>query len=96
MAALAYLLPPVTGLAAYLGGRDERVRFHGLQSIVLGTLWPTAMIAASWVTPGATQVAGALGALAWAMFLGGAALGRDPRWPLAGRALRALAADPPR
>ena len=96
MAALAYLFPPVTGLIAYFAGSDARIRFHGLQSVLLGVLWPAAMYAGSAVTPGAAQVAGLTGALAWLSFLVGAALGRDPGWPLAAGWLRAAAAKPPR
>ncbi|MEA2446774.1 MAG: hypothetical protein QOK47_411, partial [Actinomycetota bacterium] len=45
MAALAYLLPPVTGLIAFLFAIDPRLRFHGLQSVALGAVWPVAIYA---------------------------------------------------
>ena len=96
MAALAYALPPVTGLVAYLGAASPRTRWHGLQAIVLGVVWPLALYAGTLVSPGVTQAAGALGGLTWAAFIAGAAAGRDPSWPVIGRALRALAEAAPR
>ncbi|HEX2234759.1 MAG TPA: hypothetical protein VHK89_00645 [Actinomycetota bacterium] len=96
MAGLAYLLPPLTGLLAYFAGTDERARFHGLQSVALGLVWPAAMYAGSWVTPGLAQAGWTVGAVAWLVLLGGAASGRDPRLPWAGSRLRRLAASPPR
>jgi uncharacterized membrane protein len=96
MAALAYLLPPLTGLLAYLFGSSERLRWHGLQSIVLGVAWPAGLYAGALVTPGATQTIAAVGALLWASFLAAAAVGRDPRWPLVGSWLRRAAEDAPR
>jgi uncharacterized membrane protein len=96
MAGLAYLLPPLSGLCAYLWSSVPRVRFHGLQSILLGVLWPMGLHIGGRVTPGVTQVIGVAGALAWLLFLVGATLGRDPRWPLAGRWLRAAAERSPR
>jgi hypothetical protein len=96
VAALAYILPPLTGLAAYFGASSVRTRFHGLQSIVLGVLWPAALYGGSLITPGATQAAAALGGATWLWFVIGAATGRDPQWPLAGKWLRAAASEPPR
>jgi uncharacterized membrane protein len=96
MAALAYLVPPVTGLVAYLAAHSARTRFHGLQSVLLGVLWPLALYAGALLSPEVTQGAGAAGALAWLVFLGGAAIGKDPRWPLLGGTLRALAENSPR
>ena len=89
MAALAYLLPPLSGLLAYSMGRDQRVRFHGLQAVVFGFLWPTAIYAGSLMGPTGTRVMFALGALIWVALFGLAALGRDPRLP-GGRRLRSL------
>jgi uncharacterized membrane protein len=96
MAALAYVVPPVTGLVAYLAARTPRTRFHGLQSVLLGVLWPLALYAGALVSPGVTQAAGAAGLLAWLVFAVGAAVGRDPHWPLLGARLRALAEHSPR
>ena len=95
MAALAYVLLPVSGLIAYLKGRSPRVRWHGLQAIALGLLWPVALYGCTYLTPGATQLCALLGALAWIGFLGATALGADPRLPGAGRLLeRAAQVDP--
>jgi hypothetical protein len=96
VAALAYLLPPVSGLVAYFGSGTRRTRFHGLQSVLLGTLWPAALLGGALVSPGVTQAAAAGGLIAWLTFLIGAGLGRDPRWPGVGRRLWALAERPPR
>jgi hypothetical protein len=78
MAALAYLLPPVTGLWAFARGADVRTKAHGFQSIVLGTLWPIGLYAGSWITPGATQAIFVLFAIAWLGLMLSAALGRAP------------------
>ena len=89
MAALAYLLPPLSGLLVYSMGRDPRARFHGLQAVVFGFLWPAAIYAGSLAGPTGTRVVFALGALIWISFFGITALGRDPRLP-GGRRLRSL------
>ena len=96
MAALAYLLPPLSGLLVYLSAEGERPRWHGLQSVLLGVLWPAALYTGSAVSPGVTQGNAVCGTVVWLLFLGGAASGRDPRWPVAGRWLRELAAESPR
>ncbi len=96
MAALPYLLLPVSGLIAYFGAGSERVRFHGLQAVVWGSLWPTALYVCSWVTPGATQVAFVLGVLGWLVLMLAAAVGRDVRIPFVGRRLQRAAAVSPR
>ncbi len=95
MAALSYLALPVTGLIAYLRGRTQRLRFHGLQAIVVGFVWPLVMYLCSLVSPGATQVAFALGAVLWLALLVGAAVGVDMRLPLVGKALYRAAAESP-
>ncbi|CAN5565188.1 hypothetical protein BH24ACT26_BH24ACT26_00770 [soil metagenome] len=95
MAALAYVFPPLSGLVAYLAGATQRTRFHGLQSVLLGVLWPLGLYIGALVSPGVTQAAAAAGALVWLAFLVGAAVGRDPRWPLLGRALKAMAESRP-
>jgi uncharacterized membrane protein len=89
MAALAYLLPPLSGLLVYSMGRHPRARFHGLQAVVFGFLWPAAIYAGSLAGPTGTRVVFALGALIWISFFGMTALGRDPRLP-GGRRLRSL------
>jgi uncharacterized membrane protein len=89
MAALAYLLPPLSGLLVYSMGRNQRARFHGLQAVVFGFLWPAAIYVGSLAGPTGTRVVFALGALVWIVLLGMTALGRDPRLP-GGRRLRSL------
>jgi hypothetical protein len=96
MVALAYLLPPLSGLVSYLGGSTHRARWHGLQSVLLGLLWPGAMYLGSLLSPAASQLAALAGACAWIAFIAGTALGADPRWPGVGARLRALAAPAPR
>ena len=96
MAALAYLLLPVSGLAAYLLSERPRVRTHGLQAIALGLVWPAAAYAASAISPVATRVVFAAGAVTWIVFLVGAGLGKDPRLPVVGRLLERAAAEPTR
>jgi uncharacterized membrane protein len=96
VAALAYLLLPLSGLLAYLLADDPRLRMHGLQAITVGASWPAAIYAASAVSPTATRVVFAAGALTWIVLLIGAALGKNPRLPLIGRLLERAAADPPR
>lgn len=95
MAALAYLLPPLSGLVAYFSRGDARLRFHGLQSVVLGVAWPAALYLASALSPDATIFALLLGTGAWLVLLFGAALGKDPRLP-GGRFLQSAAAEDPR
>ncbi|MFN2490763.1 MAG: hypothetical protein ABR529_13725 [Actinomycetota bacterium] len=96
MAALAYVLPPLSGLIAYFAGATPRMRLHGLQSVLFGVALPPALSAAAAWTPGATQAVAVLGALAWLAFLGGSAAGKDPGVPVLARRLAALAASPPR
>ena len=94
MAALAYLFPPLTGLLAYAIGRDERARWHGLQSVVFGFAWPALIYAASLAGAVGTRVTFALGVLIWIGFFVLTVIGRDPRLP-GGRRLRSLAASTP-
>lgn len=91
MAGSAYLLLPISGLVAYFRGATPRVRFHGLQAILLGLLWPVVLIGCSKITPGATQTAFAVGLLVWLGFLLTTLFGLDPRVPIVGRALRRAA-----
>ena len=84
MAALAYILLPVTGGLAFLLSASPRTRSHGLQAIVLGTLWPLALYAASAVAAALTWVVAAIGTLAWLGFIAFTAAGRDPKLPFIG------------
>lgn len=81
VAALSYLLLPISGLIAFLTAADARVRFHGSQAIALGLVWPLALYAASLVSVTLTQVVFALGVLVWATFAVAALVGRDPVLP---------------
>jgi uncharacterized membrane protein len=95
VAALAYVLLPVSGLIAYLTGSTPRTRFHGLQAIALGAVWPILLYAATWTSPGVTQVVFLFGLLSWIALLVAAALGRDLELPLLGSRLRKIAEMPP-
>jgi uncharacterized membrane protein len=95
MAWLAYLLPPITGLPAYLKGRDPRTRFHGLQSIVYGFLWPAALFGATYISAAATQIVFGLGGLLWLALLVTTMLGRDLKLPFIADLLTRAAAEAP-
>ena len=95
MASLAYVLLPLSGLLAYLKGPSERVRWHGLQAIVYGTLWPAAMYACTLISSLATQAAFVVGALLWLVLMSMAAAGRDISLPFVGRWLKQAAVEPP-
>ncbi|MDQ3987284.1 MAG: hypothetical protein M3280_12410 [Actinomycetota bacterium] len=96
MAALAYIFPPLSGLIAFLKGGTERVRFHGLQSVLLGAAWPAAVYLGSLFTPGATQVAFFTGLVLVIVAVIATALGADPRIPGVGRRLYRWASEAPR
>ncbi|HYI45368.1 MAG TPA: hypothetical protein VE174_07915 [Actinomycetota bacterium] len=81
MAALAYLVPPVSGLIAFLIADRGRVRFHGLQSIVIGTVWPALIYLGAFVSPSLTRIAFFGGASVWVVLLMATALGRDLALP---------------
>ena len=87
MAALAYLLLPVSGLLAYSLGSTPRLRFHGAQAVFLGLVWPLALYACSFVSPFLTQLAFVAGVAAWLWLSVATATGRDPRLPLVGEYL---------
>ena len=87
MAALAYVLLPVSGLIAFLTAEDARVRFHGLQAIALGLLWPLLLYAAAITSERVTQVAFGLGLVVWLGYLLGTLVGKDPRLPAVSGAL---------
>lgn len=91
VAALAYLLLPVTGLIAFLTAADARVRFHGLQAIALGLVGPLLLYAASLVSERVTQVVFAAGVIVWLGYLMGALMGKDPRLPAISGALERTA-----
>jgi uncharacterized membrane protein len=96
MAALAYLFPPLTGLVAFFGASTSRTRFHGLQSVMFGLLWPVSLLLCSEWSAGATQVAFFAGLALWVLMIAATALGREPRFPIMGRVLKRWSADSPR
>ena len=96
MAALAYLLLPVTGLFAYFGSASPRVRFHGLQAVLIGFLWPAAIYALSAVSEGAALAAWLGGAAVWLVLMLTTAAGLDPHLPVIGRYLRDAAVQGPK
>jgi hypothetical protein len=91
MAALAYLALPITGMLAYFTGRSPRTRWHGLQAIVIGALWPALLYIAARANDSLVLPVAVAGGAVWLVFLGGAAIGRDPSLPWLGRKLRELA-----
>lgn len=95
MAALSYVLLPLTGMIAYFAGDGPRARFHGLQAVLWGAAWPLSLYGASAISPGVTRMVFAVGALVWLFLLTATALGRDPALPLIGGLLRRWAEDPP-
>jgi hypothetical protein len=95
MSALAYLVPPITGLFAYLKGNSQRVRLHGLQSVALGLLWPSALYVGSWISPTATMVVFVVFATLWVGLIVATAFGFDPVMPGSRRALSKATAVPP-
>ena len=94
MTTLAYVLLPLSGIAAFLAGGSVRTRVHGLQAILFGTLWPLALYGASELSAGATKVVFAVGALIWGIFLVGTLIGRDPMIPGLRGVLTRAASDP--
>jgi hypothetical protein len=81
LAAFAYLLPPLTGLIAYLFGSSVRARRHGLQSIAFGLVWPVGLLVAAALSDTAAQAVFGVGGVLWLTLLGLAAAGRDPHLP---------------
>lgn len=84
MAALAYVLLPLSGMLAFFSQTEARVRFHGAQAVSLGLIWPLALYACSAVTPTASQIVFVLGAGLWLALIVTTAAGRDLRLPLVG------------
>ena len=93
MAALAYVLLPVTGLVAYFSGDSHRARWHGLQAIALGTLWPALLYISAALGDALVAPVFLAGLVVWLVFLVGAAAGRDPTIPWMGGRLKELAKD---
>ena len=87
MAALSYALLPLTGLAAYFLAGERRVRFHGLQAVVLGLLWPAGLYLCNALSLVATQLVFVVGALVWVAMMAATAAGADPRLPVIGGVL---------
>ena len=96
MAAFAYVLLPVSGLVAYFNGSDARIRWHGLQAIALGLLWPVALYGASAFSTRAAQMVWFIGAIVWLAFMVLAAVGRDVSLPFLGKLLRRAATASPK
>ncbi len=95
MAPLAYLFLPISGMLAYFSGRTQRVRFHGLQAVLLGVVWPAALYGASAVSGSTTRVVFMLGVLVWVALIVVTAVGRDPRFPVVGETLMRWAESSP-
>ena len=93
MAALAYLLLPITGLLAFSLGSQERTRFHGLQAIAVGVVWPVGLYLASAISAAATRVVFLFGGIVWLGLVVATAVGRDPRLPGLGSLFDATAAE---
>ncbi len=93
MAALSYLLLPITGLLSLTLGSEARTRFHGLQAIVFGLVWAVALYGGAEATPAVTKAVFAVGATVWLGLLVTTALGRDPTLPGIGPVLQRAAQD---
>lgn len=94
VAALAYLLPPISGGIAYFAARTARTRLHGLQAAILGALWPAALYAGARVSPGVTQAVGVVMGVVWLVVMITAAAGKDLWFPGLRRLLTRVG-DPP-
>ncbi|MDQ3785143.1 MAG: hypothetical protein M3360_09785 [Actinomycetota bacterium] len=94
MAALAYLLLPISGGIAYFFAKSPRVRLHGLQAALLGALWPAALYAGARVSPGVTQAVFVVMGVIWLVVMASAAVGKDLWFPGLGRLLNRVG-DPP-
>jgi uncharacterized membrane protein len=96
VATLAYLFPPLTGLAVYFVATSSRERFHGLQAITLGLLAAISLYAASAVSATITPFVFAFWVVVWLALIVTSLLGKDVRIPLLGRLLQRAALDDPR
>jgi uncharacterized membrane protein len=81
MAALAYVLLPLSGALAFFTAESRRVRFHGLQAILYGVAWPVVLFAVAALAPSLTVVVAIGGAIGWAVLILLTAIGADPRIP---------------
>jgi uncharacterized membrane protein len=81
VAALAYVLLPISGAIAFFVSESTRVRFHGFQAILYGVAWPALLYLASALSSGPTVVVALGGALGWAALIALTALGADPSIP---------------
>ena len=70
---------------AFFLGEEPRARFHGLQSVAIGVVWPILLYGASLLSARVTQATFGLGLLVWIGLLVVATTGRDPRLPVVGR-----------
>lgn len=84
MAALAYLLPPLSGMLTYFSWAGPRTKFHGAQAICFGLIWAVASFAASALSSALTQVVAAAGVLVWLLLIVTTAIGKDVRLPVVG------------
>ena len=96
MATLAYLFPPLTGLAVYLVAESPRERFHGLQAIALGLLAAISLYAASAISAAITPFVFVGWVLVWVFLVGACLFRKDPRIPVLGNLLRRAAVEDPR
>ncbi len=69
MAALAYLLLPISGALAYFFSAHPRVRAHGLQAITFGLAWPLALYGGSAVSPATARAVWMGGAVIWLLLI---------------------------
>jgi uncharacterized membrane protein len=93
---VAYVFPPLTGLAVYLIGGSERERFHGLQAIALGLLAAISLYVASELSARITPFVFGFWVLAWVFLIVASLFGKDARLPLLGGLLRRAAVEDPR
>ncbi len=95
MAWMAYLLLPITGLVAYLKGATARVRFHGLQAIVYGFVWPASSILVAYLSGAGARVVFSLGGVVWLGLMVATSIGRDPKLPVVAGFLDRVAQESP-
>ena len=96
MATLAYLFPPLTGLAVYFVADTARERFHGLQAIALGLLAALTLYGASAISSSITPFVFGLWVLMWVALIVTSLIGMDVRIPGLGRLLQRASIDDPR
>jgi uncharacterized membrane protein len=86
MAALAYVLLPISGMLAFFSQTEGRVRFHGAQAVAFGLVWSLALYGCSAISATLTQLVFLAGAAMWIGLIITTATGRDLRLPVVGRA----------